>query len=936
MNGAIVIRGAHQHNLKDIDVEIPRNRMVVITGISGSGKSSLAFDTIYAEGQRRYIESLSTYARQFLGQMDKPAVGSIDGLSPAIAIEQRKAGRNPRSTVATLTEIHDYLRLLFARIGKPHCWICGRPIESQTPSQITEGVMSHEGSKVSIMAPVVRGKKGEHRALLSDLGKKGFTRARIDGVFLDLSEGDVNLDKNKRHQIEVIIDRITIKPRVKGRAADSIQTALRMASGVLLIGWDGKEELFSEHLGCPYCGVSRGKLEPRMFSFNSPYGACPECHGLGTKIEVDPELAVRDRTKSIADGAIPFWGQTADSWTQQRLRSVAEHYGFSTQTPICDLGPEQLHVLLYGSDAPIRTRVEGSFGGVIEYNRPFEGLLSSIRRRFTQTRSEGAREWYGRFMSENPCPSCNGDRLKPESLAVTVGGKNIAEVTRLAVREAHAFFDQLELSERERAIVGEVLREIKGRLRFLLDTGLDYITLDRRAATLSAGEAQRINLATQIGSRLAGVIYVLDEPTIGLHPRDNGRLIHTLFELRDLGNTVLVVEHDAEVIRSADWVIDLGPGAGIHGGEVVATGSPQKILKCSKSLTGQYLSGKRKIEVPQRRRRRNGKCLVVRGAREHNLKNIDVRIPLATFTCITGVSGSGKSTLVEETLYRALARRLYRSGEKPGAHDGIEGVEHIDKVMIIDQSPIGRTPRSNPATYTKTLDPIRDLYSKLPESRVRGYPPGRFSFNVKGGRCEACEGHGIVRLQMNFLPDVYVPCKVCKGKRYNAETLQITYKGKTISDVLEMTVEEALGFFAPFPTIHRKLRTLYDVGLGYVTLGQPAPTLSGGEAQRVKLAAELGKKATGRTLYLLDEPTTGLHFDDIQKLLDVLSKLVDAGNTVVVIEHNLDVLKTADHIIDLGPEGGEEGGYIVAEGTPEEVSGIPVSYTGKFLGRVLK
>jgi len=929
---AIVIKGAHQHNLKNIDLEIPRNRMVVITGISGSGKSSLAFDTIYAEGQRRYIESLSTYARQFLGQMDKPAVESIEGLSPAIAIEQRKAGRNPRSTVATLTEIHDYFRLLFARIGKPHCWVCNRPIEPQTSSQIIEEVMNRKGSKVKIMAPVARGKKGEYRDLFANFKKKGFFLMRVDGEIFDLSEDDVTLDKNRRHDIEVIVDRVTIKPDAKNRVADSVQSALSMGSGVLLIEHDGEEELFSEHLSCPHCNVSMEKPEPRTFSFNSPYGACKECHGLGTIMEVDPDLAIRDRDRSIADGAIPFWGQSDESWTQQRLRAVADHLGFSIETPLKDLSKEQLNVLLYGSEEPIRVRIESSMGE-LEYEKPFEGLIPGIRRRYSQTNSDGMREWYGRFMSERACPSCKGDRLKPESLAVTVNGKNIAEVTRLTVEGALNFFNGLELTKRDREIVGEVLREITGRLKFLMDTGLDYIALDRKSSTLSAGESQRINLATQIGSKLTGVTYVLDEPTIGLHPRDNARLIRTLLELRDVGNSILVVEHDAEVILSADWVVDLGPGAGAHGGEIVASGTPEQILESTLSLTGSYLRGDKKIEMPEKRRRYD-KHLTIRGAREHNLKNIDVHIPLETLTCITGVSGSGKSTLLEDVLYKVLARKLYRSPERPGAHDAVEGMENIDKVMIIDQSPIGRTPRSNPATYTNAFTPIRELYSKLPESRVRGYLPGRFSFNVKGGRCEACQGHGIVRLQMNFLPDVYVPCKVCKGKRFNAETLQITYKGKNISDVLEMTVDEGMKFFGSILPVYRKLKTLSDVGLGYIKLGQPAPTLSGGEAQRVKLAAELAKKATGKTLYLLDEPTTGLHFDDIKKLLCVLDRLVDAGNTAVIIEHNLDVIKTADYIIDLGPEGGENGGYIVAEGTPEEVSGMD-THTGKFLRNVL-
>nr|MDO8099489.1 excinuclease ABC subunit UvrA [Candidatus Njordarchaeota archaeon] len=939
----VIIKGARQNNLKNIDVEIPRDKLVVITGISGSGKSSLAFDTLYAEGQRRYIESLSAYARQFLEQMNKPDVDYIEGLSPAISIEQRTASRNPRSTVATATEIHDYLRLLFARIGRPHCYKCGKEIKRQTVDQIVDQVVKLDaGTRIQILAPVVRGRKGEHRDALEKLKSQGFVRIRVDGKITEIPEVEP-LDKKKKHTIEVLVDRLTVREGARARIADSVQTSLKLSEGLVIVrimkgaGEEGEELLFSEQLSCPDCGVSYGEINPRNFSFNSPYGACRECSGLGIKMNIDPELVMPDKSKSIAEGAVVPMSKNLDSWWMQSMKSIARHYGFTVGTPIKDLNEKQLHAILYGSGGEkIKFRYEDENKKLFyEHERPSSGIINVLERRFRETKSEGMRTWYQRFMSVKKCPACNGDRLRPESLAVKLADMSIAEVSRMSVSRAVKFFDELQLTEREQLIARQVLKEIKSRLKFLLDVGLDYVTLDRVTSTLSGGEAQRTQLATQIGTSLVGVLYILDEPSIGLHQRDLKRMIGTLKRLRDLGNTVIIVEHDEQTIRSADWIVDLGPGAGVHGGYLVASGTLENIVNCDTSLTGQYLSGKRKIPVPEHRRPGNGKSVIVRGAKENNLKNIDVEIPLGVFTCITGVSGSGKSTLLDQILYKGLARALHGAREKPGAHDRIEGLENVDKVVMIDQSPIGRTPRSNPATYTGVFTFIRQLFSKLPEARARGYKPGRFSFNVSGGRCEACKGYGIIRLEMQFLPDVFVPCEVCRAKRYNRETLEVTYNGKNIADVLSMTVDEALKFFENMPNIKRIIETISDVGLGYIQLGQPATTLSGGEAQRVKLSTELSRRATGKTLYLLDEPTTGLHFADIDKLLEVLNRLTDAGNTVVVIEHNMDVIKTADRVIDLGLEGGDEGGSIVAQGTPEEVARVPQSYTGQFLKRVL-
>ena len=943
----IIIKGARQHNLKNIDLELPRDKLIVITGVSGSGKSSLAFDTIYAEGQRRYVESLSAYARQFLAQMDKPEVDFIEGLSPAISIDQKRRSHNPRSTVGTITEIYDYLRLLFARIGKPHCYICGRPIAQQTSQQIVDRVLSlGEGTKVQILAPVVRGRKGEYRGLFEELRKEGYTRVRVDGELRRLEgeddgEEEIVLDKYKKHDIEVVVDRLVVRPDLRGRIADSVETALKLAEGnviISIVDGDGKgEELFlSEQLACPYCGVSYGKIEPRLFSFNSPYGACPECGGLGVKLEIDPELVI-DPRKPLLDGGIIPWAGSQSRWLHAMLMGLCRAYGIDPEVPLGELPKEKLDIILYGTRGEkIRFPYTNQAGRTRIFEAVYRGVIPSLERQLHENQTEWGYEELKQYMSTRPCPACGGKRLRPESLSITVGGKNIIEVTELSVKEAYRFFEELELTEREELIAHQILKEIKSRLKFMIDVGLDYLTLDRPAGTLAGGEAQRIRLATQIGSQLVGVLYILDEPSIGLHQRDIKRLLDTLKGLRDLGNTVIVVEHDEATIRAADFIVDIGPGAGAKGGEIVATGSLDQIMECERSITGQYLSGKKEIPIPKRRRQpQEGRWLVIKGAREHNLKNIDVRIPLGLFVCVTGVSGSGKSTLVEEILYRGVAHRLHLKSERPGEHDEILGLEQIDKVIDIDQSPIGRTPRSNPATYTGVFDLIRKVFAQVPEARMRGYKPGRFSFNVKGGRCEACRGDGLIKIEMHFLPDVYVPCEVCKGKRYNRETLQIKYKGKSIADVLEMTVEEALQFFGNIPPIRRKLQTLYDVGLGYIKLGQPAPQLSGGEAQRVKLAEELSKRSTGRTLYILDEPTTGLHMDDIKKLLNVLHRLVDLGNTVVVIEHNLDVIKTADWIIDLGPEGGDEGGWIVAEGPPEAVAQVPESYTGQFLKEVL-
>ena len=932
----IIVRGAREHNLKNIDLEIPRNKLVVITGISGSGKSSLAFDTLYAEGQRRYVESLSAYARQFLGLMQKPDVDLIEGLSPAISIDQKARSHNPRSTVGTVTEIHDYLRLLFARIGKPHCPQCGRPIERQTAQQIVDQIMAlPEGTAVQIMAPVVRGRKGEYKQLFEDLKKEGFVRVRVDGVLRTLFE-DIELDKNKRHDIEIVLDRIKVEAKKRGRIADSVETALKWGQGLVIVEIVGEgEKLFSEHFACPVCGVSLPEIEPRLFSFNSPFGACPACDGLGMRMVVDPELVI-DPRKSIREGGILPWANSRSRWLSALLEGVCRAYRIDPDVPLGRLPKEKLDIILYGTRGELVPFVyTTTYGKTRTYYRPFEGVIPYLEAAYREAMSDEAREEIEQYMSALPCPECKGARLRPEALAVTVGGKNIWEVTKLTVREALEFFENLKLTEREEMIAHQILKEIRNRLQFMADVGLDYLTLDRPANTLAGGEAQRIRLATQIGSQLTGVLYVLDEPSVGLHPRDNARLIATLKRLRDLGNTVIVVEHDEATMRAADWIVDLGPGAGIHGGYVVATGTPEEIARNPKSLTGQYLAGIRRIPIPAKRREPKDKWLVVRGAREHNLKGIDVRFPVGLFICVTGVSGSGKSTLVEEILYRGLSWKLGYSAGKPGAHEDIEGWEYFDRVLLVDQSPIGRTPRSNPATYTKAFDPIREVFAATPEARMRGYTPGRFSFNVRGGRCEACQGQGKVKIEMHFLPDVYVPCDVCKGTRYNKETLSVRYKGKNIAEVLDMTVEEALAFFSAIPPIREKLQTLYDVGLGYIKLGQPATELSGGEAQRIKLARELSKRQTGRTLYLLDEPTTGLHPEDVRKLLSVLHRLVDAGNTVVVIEHNLDVIKTADWIIDLGPEGGERGGEIIAEGPPEKIAENPRSYTGQFLRHVL-
>ncbi|MCM8749402.1 excinuclease ABC subunit UvrA [Thermomicrobiaceae bacterium CFH 74404] len=951
----IIIRGAREHNLKNIDLEIPRDKLVVFTGLSGSGKSSLAFDTIYAEGQRRYVESLSAYARQFLGLMEKPDVDQIEGLSPAISIDQKSASRNPRSTVGTQTEIYDYLRLLYARIGQPHCPKCGRPIAAQTVQQMAEQVEAlPDGTRLMILAPLVKDRKGEHQAVFDEIRRAGFTRVRVDGEVRDLDE-PIPLERYRRHTIEVVVDRVIVRhedPEERHathiRLIESLETALKLGGGTAVAQIvDGEELRFSEAFACVHCGLSFNELEPRSFSFNSPHGACPECDGLGMRLEFDPDLVIPDKERSLDEGAIAPWskvGRDSTTWYQALLRALAERHGFRTDVPVRELPEGVVQLILYGDGGrPVTVRYQARSGRTRAYTVTYEGVIPSLRRRYDSTSSDYVRAEIEQYMAARPCPACGGTRLKPEARAVTVAGRSIVEVTRMSVGEALRFFEELAdagrpeplLSERERLIAHQILKEIRARLRFLVDVGLDYLTLERPTATLSGGEAQRIRLATQIGSGLMGVLYVLDEPSIGLHPRDNQRLIRTLLRLRDLGNTLIVVEHDEETIRTADWIVDIGPGAGEHGGRIVAQGTVEDIIAAPESVTGQFLGGKRKIAVPARRRPGNGNWLTIKGARENNLKGIDVSFPLGCFVCVTGVSGSGKSTLVTDTLYRRLAQIFHRAKERPGRHDTIVGLEHLDKVINIDQSPIGRTPRSNPATYTGAFTPIRELYASLPEARARGYTPGRFSFNVKGGRCEACQGEGIIAIEMQFLPDVYVPCEVCHGKRYNKEALEIEYKGKNIADVLDMTVEEALAFFENFPAIRNKLQTLYDVGLGYIRLGQPATTLSGGEAQRVKLSTELSRRATGRTLYILDEPTTGLHFADIERLLNVLQRLTDAGNTVIVIEHNLDVIKCADWIIDLGPEGGDAGGEVVAVGTPEEVAENPRSYTGQALRAVL-
>ncbi len=934
----ILIKGAREHNLKNIDLEIPRNQFVVVTGLSGSGKSSLAFDTIYAEGQRRYVESLSAYARQFLGQMEKPDVDLIEGLSPAISIDQKTTSRNPRSTVGTVTEIYDYLRLLFARIGTPYCPICGREISQQTIDQIVDQVMALEPrTKIQILAPLIRGRKGEHIKVLENIRKDGYVRARIDGEIRELTE-EIKLEKTKKHTIEVVVDRLIIKEGIEQRLTDSIETALTLSDGLLIVNIiEGEDLLFSTQYSCPDHGFGIEELEPRMFSFNSPYGACPQCNGIGFLQQIDPDLVIPNPSLSIREGGIaPISNATEGTYYFQMVEALARMYHIDLDTPIQDLPKEFLDVLLYGTGMrPIEFTYESKFGGYRKYRAPFEGIIQNLERRYRDTNSDYVREWIEEFMNLVPCETCKGKRLKPEVLSVRIGGKNISEVTDLSVREAKQFLMSLQLSEKKAAIAGQVLKEINERLKFLEDVGLDYLTLSRSAGTLSGGEAQRIRLATQIGSSLVGVTYILDEPSIGLHQRDNGKLLKALRNLTDLGNTLIVVEHDTDTMYAADHIIDIGPGAGSKGGKVVAAGTIQDIMDCEESITGQYLKGTKKIEIPAVRRKPNGKWLTVLGARGNNLKNIDVHFPLGVFICVTGVSGSGKSTLVNEILYKRLAMELHRARSKPAEHQDIKGIENIDKVIDVSQAPIGRTPRSNPATYTGVFDFIRELFAQVPEAKMRGYQKGRFSFNVKGGRCEACKGDGIIKIEMHFLPDVYVPCEVCKGKRYNRETLEVKYKGKTISDVLDMTVEEALEFFQNIPRIKRKLQTLYEVGLGYLKLGQPSTQLSGGEAQRIKLATELSKRSTGKTLYILDEPTTGLHAADIHKLIGVLNQLVDSGNTVLVIEHNLDVIKVCDYIIDLGPEGGDLGGEVIAQGTPEEISEIAGSYTGFFLKKIL-
>jgi excinuclease ABC subunit A len=925
----IVVRGAREHNLKNIDLEIPRDQLVVITGLSGSGKSSLAFDTIYAEGQRRYVESLSAYARQFLEQMEKPEVDSIEGLSPAISIEQKTTSKNPRSTVGTVTEIYDYLRVLFARVGVPHCPRCGRVISAQTVQQMVDRVLAQApGTRLLVLAPVVRGRKGEYKKLFFDLQRQGYSRVRVNGVVRELGE-EIELDKKRKHTIDVVVDRLIVRENLGSRLADSLETALRLADGIVTVeivdGAEGTSRgkaaptTFSEKLACADCGISFPEVSPRMFSFNNPYGACPECGGIGSRDEIDPDRLVPNPARSLKDGALAPWAGRETSYFRQTLAVLAKRHKFSLETPWSELRKPVRDIILHG-----------------ERDGGFEGVIKTLERRYRETSSEEARAEVAMFMTERPCPACGGSRLRPESLGVKIAGKSIAEVVRQTIKEGATFFEGLTLTEREAAIARRVLKEIRERLGFLMNVGLDYLTLDRPAGTLSGGEGQRIRLATQIGSSLVGVLYILDEPSIGLHQRDNRRLLDTLKRLRDIGNTVLVVEHDEETIRSADYVVDLGPGAGELGGHLVAVGTPDEIMANPDSLTGRYLAGALAIPVPATRRKGSGHFITIHNPREHNLKGMAVRIPLATFTCVTGVSGSGKSTLVNDILYRALASMLHRAQDRPGAHDRIEGAQRVDKVVDIDQSPIGRTPRSNPATYTGVFTFIRTLFARTPEARMRGYQPGRFSFNVKGGRCEACQGDGLVKIEMHFLPDVYVTCDVCKGRRYNRETLDVHYKGMSIAGVLDMTVREALGFFDAVPVIKSKLATLDDVGLDYIRLGQSATTLSGGEAQRVKLATELSRRATGRTFYILDEPTTGLHFADIQRLLDVLNKLVDQGNTVVIIEHNLDVVKTADWVIDLGPEGGDEGGRVVATGTPEELARrAERSYTGQFLRPLL-
>ncbi|MBS4913727.1 MAG: excinuclease ABC subunit UvrA [Veillonella sp.] len=936
MKEELIVKGARQHNLKNIDVALPRDKFIVITGLSGSGKSSLAFDTIYAEGQRRYVESLSAYARQFLGQMDKPDVDYIEGLSPAISIDQKTTSRNPRSTVGTVTDIYDYLRLLFARVGRAYCPSCGKPITQQSVEQMSDDVLSlPQGTKILIMAPHVAGKKGEHKQVFEKLRKEGFVRVRVDGEIRLLDE-DIELEKNKKHSIDIVIDRLVVKDGITSRLTDSMETAAKWGDGMVIVQEvDGEQHMYSQHFACPDCHISLPPIEPRMFSFNSPFGACPACSGIGSTMEVDEERVIPDGDIPFIDGAVKPLSSNINAWFMRQLDGLLQSHGYSLENTYNELPKKLQQLVMNGSSDLVSFEYENMSGEVKTYRQPYEGILPMVKRRHSEATTDSMREAFEEYMSVKPCKTCGGARLKPEALAIRVGSKNIVEVTDLSISEAVEYFDTVELTDREKFIGAQILKEIKARLMFLNNVGLDYLTMSRNAGSLSGGEAQRIRLATQIGSGLVGVLYILDEPSIGLHQRDNDRLIATLKGLRDLGNTLLVVEHDEDTMMASDYLVDIGPGAGENGGQVVAQGTVEEVMANPDSITGQYLSGKKFIPVPEERRKSNGNELEVRGAKENNLKNINVKFPLGVFTVVTGVSGSGKSTLVNEILYKGLANRLYRSYHKVGAHKEIRGVEYIDKIINIDQSPIGRTPRSNPATYTGVFDSIRELYSQTPEAKIRGYKQGRFSFNVRGGRCEACRGDGIIKIEMHFLPDVYVPCEVCKGARYNRETLEVKYKGKSIADVLDMVVDEAVDFFKAIPKIHRKLVTLQEVGLGYIRLGQPATTLSGGEAQRVKLATELARRSTGKTLYILDEPTTGLHAEDIRKLLDVLQKLVDGGDTVVVIEHNLDVIKTADHIIDLGPEGGTRGGTIVGTGTPEAICKLKESYTGKFLKPVL-
>ncbi len=933
----IIIKGAREHNLKNINIELPRDKFIVFTGLSGSGKSSLAFDTIYAEGQRRYVESLSSYARQFLGQMDKPDLDYIEGLSPAISIDQKTTNRNPRSTVGTVTEVYDYLRLLYARVGIPHCPKCGKEIKQQSVDQIIDKVMTMpEKTKIQILAPVIRGRKGEHTKLLENAKKNGFVRVRIDGEVMDINE-DIRMDKNKKHSIEIVIDRLVIKEGMESRLSDSVETALKLAEGLVLIDViNGEELMFSEHFACPDCDINIGDIAPRMFSFNNPFGKCPHCDGLGTLMEISPDLVMPDKTLSINEGGIKPWGFLRDdSWTRTIVTAAAKEMGFSMDEPIENFSKEVIDMFLYGSNGR-KFKAQYSWdNGKGEINHGIEGVIPNLNRRYKETNSDYIREEIERYMSIKTCPKCKGARLKEESLAVTVGDLSINKVCDLAIRDELKFFEELNLTERQRAIASQILKEIRARLKFLVDVGLDYLSLSRAAATLSGGESQRIRLATQIGSSLVGVLYILDEPSIGLHQKDNDKLLKTLKHLRDIGNTLIVVEHDEDTMREADYIVDFGPGAGDHGGEIIAAGTPDEVSACEDSLTGQYLSGRRKVEVPAERKKPNGKWIKIRGARENNLKKINVDFPMGVFTCVTGVSGSGKSTLVNEILYKGVAKQLNGIKDNPGAHDSITGIEYIDKIIDIDQSPIGRTPRSNPATYTGVFDHIREIFALTNEAKMRGYKNGRFSFNVKGGRCEACSGDGIIKIEMQFLSDVYIPCEICKGKRYNRETLEVKYKGKNIADILDMTVEEALEFFENIPKIKNKLQTLYDVGLSYIKLGQPSTQLSGGEAQRVKLATELSKRSTGKTLYILDEPTTGLHMEDVKRLIEILQRLVEGGNTVIVIEHNLDVIKCSDYIIDLGPDGGDRGGTVIAAGSPEEITNNPDSYTGMYVKRVL-